>query len=104
MAMPDAVKALIDLEAASLESLTRQVYNVTSFSLTAQQFQNHVLDAFPQASVTFESDNKREAIVDSWPADLDDDAARADWGWSPEYGVERAFHEYLIPTIRERYR
>jgi nucleoside-diphosphate-sugar epimerase len=104
MAMPDAVKALIDLEAASLESLTRQVYNVTSFSLTAQQFQNHVLDAFPEASVTFESDNKREAIVDSWPADLDDDAARADWGWSPEYGVERAFHEYLIPTIRERYR
>lgn len=104
MAMPDAVKALIDLEAALLESLTRQVYNVTSFSLTAQQFLEQVVKAFPDAAVSFESDRKREAIVDSWPADLNDDAARADWGWSPEYDVERAFMEYLIPTIRERYK
>ncbi len=104
MAMPDVVKALIDLEAAPLESLTRQVYNVTSFSLTAQQFLEQVVRAFPDAAVSFESDRKREAIVDSWPADLNDDAARADWGWSPEYDVERAFMEYLIPTIRERYK
>lgn len=82
----------------------RQVYNVTSFSLTAQQFLDHVVEAFPQASVTFESDHKREAIVDSWPADLDDAGARTDWGWSPDYHVDRAFQEYLIPTIRERYR
>jgi nucleoside-diphosphate-sugar epimerase len=104
MAMPDAVKALIDLEAAQLEKLTRQVYNVTSFSLTAQQFLEHVIGAFPDAKVTFESDPKREAIVDSWPANLNDDTAREDWGWSPEYDVERAFQEYLIPTISERYR
>ena len=103
MAMPDAVKALIDLEAAPLEALSQQVYNVTSFSLTAQQFLDQVLQAFPEASVTFDSDHKREAIVDSWPADLNDDAARQDWGWSPEYDVTRAFQEYLIPTIRKRY-
>jgi nucleoside-diphosphate-sugar epimerase len=103
MAMPDAVKALVDLEAAPSESLTRQVYNVTSFSLTAQQFLGEVLVAFPDAQVTFESDRKREAIVDSWPADLNDDAACEDWGWKPDYDVERAFQEYLIPTIRERY-
>lgn len=103
MAMPDAIKALIDLETAPAEALTRQVYNVTSFSLTAQQFLDYVLDAFPEASVRFESDTKREGIVDSWPADLNDDAARQDWGWSPDYDVDRAFHEYLIPTIHERY-
>lgn len=103
MAMPDAVKALIELEAAPLEVLTRQVYNVTSFSLTAQQFLDYVKEAFPKAEVTFSSDYKREAIVDSWPADLDDDAAREDWGWSPDFNVERAFEEYLIPTIQERY-
>ena len=42
--------------------------------------------------------------MDSWPADVDDRAARADWGFSPKYGLEAAFSEYLIPTIRERYR
>ncbi len=104
MAMPDAVKALIDLEAAPGEALTQQVYNVTSFSLTAEGFLQYVREAFPEAAITFKSDRKREAIVDSWPADLNDEAARRDWGWKPEFDVERAFREYLIPTIQERYR
>jgi hypothetical protein len=34
---------------------------------------------------------------------MDDHAARADWGWKPEYDLQRAFHEYLIPTIRKQY-
>ncbi|TFH37757.1 MAG: NAD-dependent epimerase/dehydratase family protein [Anaerolineales bacterium] len=103
MAMPDAVKALVDLEAVPAERLTRQVYNVTSFSLTARQFLDYVLEAFPGASIRFESDPKREAIVNSWPADLNDDAARQDWGWRPDFDVDRAFKEYLIPTIGGRY-
>ena len=45
----------------------------------------------------------RQAIVDTWPADVDDAAARPDWGHAPKYGVESAFHDYLIPTIRARY-
>ena len=47
---------------------------------------------------------KRQNIVDSWPADVDDSAARRDWGYAPRYDEQRAFAEYLIPTIRERYR
>jgi hypothetical protein len=34
---------------------------------------------------------------------VDDSAARADWGFAPRYDFARAFGEYLIPTIRERY-
>jgi nucleoside-diphosphate-sugar epimerase len=103
MAMPDAVRALLLLAAAPRAALTRQVYNVTSFSLSAAQVRDRVLAAFPAAQITFEPDLKREAIIDSWPADIDDSAARMDWGWSPEYDAERAFQEYLIPGIRERY-
>jgi hypothetical protein len=36
--------------------------------------------------------------------DVDDSAARRDWGFAPKYDFRRAFDEYLIPTIRERYR
>ena len=103
MAMPDAVRALLLLAAAPRAALTRQVYNVTSFSLSAAQVRDRVLAAFPAAQITFEPDLKREAIIDSWPADIDDSVARMDWGWSPEYDAERAFQEYLIPGIRERY-
>lgn len=103
MAMPDAVRALLMLSQAPFESLTRPVYNVTSFSLSAKQIRDRVLASFPDADITFEPDLKREAIVDSWPADVDDSAARLDWGWSPEYDAERAFSEYLIPTIQRNY-
>ena len=41
--------------------------------------------------------------MDSWPADVDDSAARRDWGFAPAYDFERAFAEYPIPTIRARY-
>lgn len=104
MAMPDAVTALLRLSAAPQASLSRLIYNVTSFSLSAARFRDLVRDAFPQTQITFEPDLRRQGIVDSWPADLDDAAARQDWGWAPEYNLERAFHDYLVPNIRERYR
>jgi len=103
MAMPDAVTALLRLARAERPSLTRSVYNVTSFSLTAAQFQSEVIKAFPDAQICFQPDVKRQAIVDSWPADLNDHDARRDWGWQPDYDVERCFHEYLIPNILKRY-
>lgn len=103
MAMPDAVTALLKLANVPRSSLSRQVYNVTSFSMSAAQIRERVLAAFPAAQIDFVPDVKREAIVDSWPADIDDSAARMDWGWAPAYDVARAFDEYLIPNVRARY-
>ncbi len=103
MAMPDAVTALLHLAGAPAESLLRSVYNVTSFSLSAGQFHELVLEAFPSAEITFVPDKRRQGIVDSWPADLDDGAAQQDWDWEPAFGMERAFHDYLTPNIRQRY-
>jgi threonine 3-dehydrogenase len=103
MVMPDAVKSLLHLKEAPRENLRHQVYNVTSFCLSAAEFRNLVLRFFPQAQITFQPDVKRQAIVDSWPADLDDSAARREWSWQPEYDVERSFTEYLVPNIRKRY-
>ena len=103
MAMPDAVKALRALAKAPQHAISRPVYNVTSFSLSAAEFRDNVLQYYPSAKITYLPDEKRQRIVESWPADLDDSAARRDWDWEPDYGVERAFSEYLIPNIRKRY-
>jgi nucleoside-diphosphate-sugar epimerase len=103
MVMPDAVKALLKLAEAPREALTRAVYNVTSFSMSATEICKFVLEAFPEAVITFDPDHQRQRIVDSWPADLDDHDARRDWGWEPDYTMERAFKEYLIPNILNRY-
>jgi nucleoside-diphosphate-sugar epimerase len=104
MAMPDGVDALMQLATADRDRLTRTAYNVGAFNPSAAEIREHVLTAFPGADITFSVDTKRQGIVDSWPADVDDYAARHDWGYAPKYDFERAFSEYLIPTIRERYR
>jgi threonine 3-dehydrogenase len=103
MAMPDAIKSLLDLSCATKETLHHTIYNVTSFSLSAEEFRTLVLKYFPSAQITFRPDHRRQAIVDSWPADTDDSAARNDWSWKPDYDVERSFSEYLVPNISQRY-
>jgi nucleoside-diphosphate-sugar epimerase len=104
MAMPDAVQALLDLEAAPRQALSRKVYNVGSFNPSAGEVYARVRRAFPEAAVRFEPDVKRQGIVDSWPVDVDDSAARTDWNWRPAYDLDRAFDEYLIPAVTRRYR
>jgi nucleoside-diphosphate-sugar epimerase len=103
MAMPDAIKALLTLEAAPTERITRNVYNVTSFAPTALEIRNIVLASFPSASIDFVPHASRQAIIDTWPGDTDDSAARRDWSWEPDYDQIRAFSEYLVPSIKERY-
>ncbi|MGH7495144.1 MAG: NAD-dependent epimerase/dehydratase family protein [bacterium] len=104
MAMPDAIHALLKLQAAPRVNLTQAVYNIGSFSPSAGEFRELVLREFKSADIRFKPDVKRQAIVDSWPADVDDNAARRDWGWAPQYDLERAFDEYLLPEIKKRYR
>ena len=104
MAMPDAVDALQQLAAAPKQRLTRTAYNLSAFSPTADEIHRVVLKAFPGAQLTWRTDAKRQGIVDTWPAEVDDTAARRDWGFAPKHDFARAFHEYLIPTIREQYR
>ncbi len=104
MVMPDAVAALSALAEAPRERLTRTAYNLSAFSRSADEIREVVVAAFPRAEITYKIDRKRQGIVDSWPVDLDDSAARADWSFQPEYDFDRAFREYLIPTIGNYYR
>ena len=83
MAMPDAIDALLALAAAPPEQLTRTAYNLSAFSPTAQDVHDAVVRAFPASRITWHVDEKRQAIVDSWPEDVDDSAARRDWGFAP---------------------
>lgn len=103
MTMPDGINALLKLESAPREKLTRPVYNIGAFNPSAGEVYDLIKQAFPEAVVTFAPDLRRQGIVDSWPQDVDDSAARNDWGWSPAYDLKRAFEEYLIPAVKRRY-
>ncbi len=103
MAMPDAIKSLMMLTEAPRAGLSHTVYNIAAFALTAGEFRRRALKAFPGAQISFEPNPHRQGIVDSWPEDVDDSLARAEWGWKPDYDEEAFFDEYFLPQIRKRY-
>jgi len=103
MAMPDAISALLTLLEAPAGALTRSVYNVTAFNPSAGELAALVRRDFPSARITFEPDPRRQAVVDSWPEDVDDTRAREDWKFRPAFDLARTFEEYLTPNIRRRY-
>jgi nucleoside-diphosphate-sugar epimerase len=103
MAMPDAIEALLQLSVAAANRLSRTAYNVKAFDPSADEIRAFAIRAFPNATIAYRVDARRQRIIDSWPEDVDETAARRDWDFSPSYDFDRAFHEYLIPTIRARY-
>ena len=103
MAMADAAEVLTQLADAPKENLKRFVYNVQGFSVSAGQIYDMAKRFFPDFEMTYKINNERQAIVDSWPEDVDDTSAQKDWGWQPKYSFEKTFSEYLIPKIKERY-
>jgi len=103
MTMPDAIDSIERLVNAPRERLTRAVYNIGAFAPTAAEVHAIVKRAFPNAEIATEVDVRRQGIVDSWPADVDDSAARADWGHAPRHDLASGFNEYLIPRIRTKY-
>jgi nucleoside-diphosphate-sugar epimerase len=103
MTMPDAIEGLLKLAAAEKSALTRNVYNITSFNPSAGEIAAIVKRHFPKAQIAFEPDEQRQQIVDTWPADIDDSAARRDWSFAPQHDLAQAFDAYLVPRIRARY-
>lgn len=103
MTMPDAVASLLRLDAAPAASLTTRVYNIGAFSPSAAEIREQALRHFPGADIGFEPVAWRQAIVDTWPADVDDRKARRDWGHAPRHGLAEALADYLVPALLKRY-
>ena len=102
MTMPDAIQSILDLLAADSKSLTRRTYNVGAFAPTAEEVADLLRESFSNAEITYSVDQRRQRFLDTWPADVDDSAARADWGYDPAHTFRPAFEEYLLPALLDR--
>lgn len=89
MYMPDAIKATLDLMDAPSEQISiRTSYNLAAMSFSAQELASAVKKHLPEFECEFEPD-ERQKIADSWPKSIDDSRAGKDWGWQPEYDLEK---------------
>jgi len=88
MYMPDAIRGSIELMEVSPERLVhRNAFNMTAMQVTPESLAAAIREHIPGFTIEYEVDPVRQAIADSWPRRIDDQAARAEWGWSPEYDL-----------------
>jgi nucleoside-diphosphate-sugar epimerase len=89
MYMPDAIRATIELMEAPAEKITvRTSYNISGMSFSPQEIATCVKAHVPEFKISYKPDY-RQNIADSWPQSIDDSTASHDWGWKPEYDLEK---------------
>lgn len=104
MYIPDALKAAVNLmEADSSKLKHRNAYNITAESFTPEELAQEIKKYIPDFEMKYDIDPMRQAIADSWPNQLDDRAAREDWGWSPDYNL-KAMTKDMIEKLKVKLR
>jgi nucleoside-diphosphate-sugar epimerase len=86
--MDDAVRGTIELMDAPSDSLKiRSSYNLAGVSFTPKQIAEEIKKILPNFEISYSDNDPRQAIADSWPKSINDDEARADWGWQPTFDL-----------------
>ena len=95
MYMPDAIKATIGIVEAPAEKVKiRTSYNLAAFSFDPKTLAQYIQKHIPDFSISYNIDN-RNNIALSWPQSVDDNRARMDWGWRPDYTLEEMVKDML---------
>ena len=89
MYMDDAIRATLELMGASAERLggARGGYNITGCSFTVGELVQSIQRHLPDFTCAYEPD-VRQNYADSWPKDIDDEVARSEWGWTPQFDLD----------------
>lgn len=102
MYMPDAIRATLELMEAPVDQLhVHTSYNLAGISFTPAEIAAAIQRHLPEFQVSYQPDF-RQAIADSWPAGIDDQPARRDWGWRPEYDLEEMTRDMIL-HLQEQY-
>lgn len=100
--MPDVLEGAVKLmEAAPGKLKHRNAFNVSAITVTPRQLAAEIGKHIPGFIIDYEIDPVRQAIADSWPDSLDDSAARAEWGWNPQYDLAAMTKDMLDQLSRK---
>ena len=89
MFMDDAIRATIQIMSGEPDSIkVRSSYNLAAMSFSPAQLAAKIREKLPDFKVRYTPDFRQE-IAETWPRSIDDSRAREDWGWKPEYDLEK---------------
>lgn len=90
MYMPDALDAAVNImEADPAKLIHRNSFNIASMSFDPEMIYAEIKKHYPDFKMSYDVDPLKQAIADSWPNSLDDTCARQEWGWKPEYNLQK---------------
>ncbi|HHT8815073.1 L-threonine 3-dehydrogenase [Flavobacterium psychrophilum] len=95
MYMDDAIKATVGIMQADADKIKiRSSYNLSAMSFTPAEIAEEIKKHFPDFTIDYEPDF-RQKIADSWPASIDDNEARKDWGWKNDFDMKNMTVEMI---------
>ena len=97
----DVFRAISLLLAAQAPRLSQRVYNIGAITATPRQIADAIYRRLPNAAVSFMPEEPAASLLASWPGQIDDGAARQDWGWSAEFNLERMADDFITRLQRE---
>jgi len=96
MYMPDAIRATIELMESDASKITvRSSYNLSGMSFSPKEIAAEIKQHIPEFEISYEPDYRQE-IADGWPKSINDELARNDWSWKPEYDLTKMTTDMLI--------
>lgn len=102
MYMPDALNGMVSLmEADPSRLIHRNSFNIASMSFDPEMICAAIRKQIPTFEMTYEIDELRQGIANSWPNSLDDSCARSEWDWAPKYDLDSMTVD-MLAKLREK--
>jgi nucleoside-diphosphate-sugar epimerase len=95
MYMTDAIDATLRLMDAPADQLSiRTAYNINGIDFTPAELATAIQVYMPDFKIDYQPDF-RQKIANSWPGSIDGSLAEKDWGWKPNYNLDKMVKEML---------
>lgn len=102
MYMPDALNACVQLmEADPAKLIHRNGFNIAAMSFDPEGIYAAIKAEKPDFQMEYQVDELKKSIATSWPDSLDDSCARAEWGWKPEYDLQK-MTKHMLQKLAEK--
>lgn len=104
MFMDDAIDCIIDLIKADPDRLEhRNSFNVTGMSFDPEEIAASIRKFIPDFELTYDVDDVRQGIAETWPNSLDDSAARKEWDFNPKYDLDK-MTERMLKELTKKFK